>query len=72
MKKILLASLMATSFGMADFIGGEVDLGYYSHSPSGTAQYKGDVVDIENDLHWGDEQDMLTSYTNNSKYPIRI
>jgi len=59
MKKILLASLMATSFGMADFIGGEVDLGYYSHSPSGTAQYKGDVVDIENDLHWGDEQDMF-------------
>jgi len=59
MKKILLASLVATSFGMADFIGGEVDLGYYSHSPSGTAQYKGDSADVENDLHWGDEQDVF-------------
>jgi len=59
MKKILLASLVATSFGMADFIGGEVDLGYYSHSPSGTAQYKGDVVDVEKDLHWENEQDMF-------------
>jgi len=59
MKKILLASLVATSFGMADFIGGEVDLGYYSHNPSGTAQYKGDVVDIEKDLHWENEQDMF-------------
>jgi len=70
MKKILLATLTATSFGMADFIGGEIDLGYYSHNPSGTAQYKGDVVDIEKDLHWGDEKDMfLRAYF---EHPIPI
>jgi len=59
MKKIVFITAISTIVAMADFIGGEVDLGYYSHSPSGTAQYKGDVVDIEKDLHWGDEQDMF-------------
>lgn len=59
MKKVLLLATMAITMSMADFIGGEVDLGYYSHSPSGTAQYKGDSADIEKDLHWADEKDMF-------------
>ncbi|MCK4442708.1 MAG: TIGR04219 family outer membrane beta-barrel protein [Sulfurovaceae bacterium] len=59
MKKILMLASIATTFGIADFIGGEIDLGYYSHSPSGTAQYKGDSVDIEKDLNWADEKDMF-------------
>ena len=59
MKKMVLATLLATSFGMADFIGGEVDLGYYTHNPSGTAQYKGDKIDVEDDLKWENEQDIF-------------
>jgi len=59
MKKITLATLLATSLILADFIGGEVDLGYYSHSPSGTLQYQGDSVDLENDLKWDTEQDIF-------------
>jgi len=59
MKKIILATMIATSFSMADFIGGEVDVGYYTHNPSGTAQYKGDSIDVENDLKWENEQDIF-------------
>jgi len=59
MKKVVLATLIATTLSMADFIGGEINLGYYSHSPSGTLQYKGDSIDLENDLKWEDEQDIF-------------
>jgi len=59
MKKILLATMVATSFGMADFIGGELNLGYYSHSPSGTATYGDDKVDIEKDLKWSSSEDIF-------------
>jgi outer membrane protein len=59
MKKILLITAMATTLTLADFIGGEVNLGYYSHSPSGTAENHGDRVDIEEVLHLGTEQDIL-------------
>jgi len=41
----LLGSLLS-----ADFIGGEFNLGYYAHSPSGTISYKGDVLDLNDDL----------------------
>jgi len=59
MKKIVFITAISTIFAMADFIGGEVDLGFYSHSPSGTAQNKGDSVDIENDLNWKNENDIF-------------
>lgn len=57
-KKLLLMGLLG-SFAVADMLGGEINLGYYSHSPSGTAQYDGDLIDIEDDLKWGDEGDIF-------------
>lgn len=59
MKKIVLATMVATTFGMADFIGGEINLGYYSHTPTGTAQNKDDIVDIKDDLNWKNENDIF-------------
>jgi len=50
---------LATSFSMADFIGGELNVGYYNHTPSGTVQYQGTTIDIENDFKWKDEGDMF-------------
>ncbi len=49
----------------ADTIGGEISLGVYSHSPSGTASYTlpytsaGTNIDVEDDFGWAEEQDIL-------------
>jgi len=65
LKKLTLASLLASSVLYADMIGGEVSLGIYSHSPSGTASYTlpylplNESIDLENDLGWSDEQDAM-------------
>ncbi len=59
MKKILTLTAILSSLSMADVIGGELNLGYYAHAPSGTATYEGDSVDIEDDLKWGDESDLF-------------
>jgi outer membrane protein len=70
MKKIILATMVATTFGMADFIGGELNLGYYNHSPSGTAVYKDNSVDIEDDLKWDSSGDIfLKAYL---EHPVPI
>jgi outer membrane protein len=64
-KKITLATLIASCSLYADTIGGEISFGVYSHSPSGTASYTlphtplGSTVDLENDFGWSDEQDIL-------------
>jgi len=57
-KTLALLSIIST-VGMADIIGGELNLGYYNHAPSGTVQYEGDVVDIKKDLKWSKEGDMF-------------
>jgi len=59
MKKTLAIMALATSFSMADFIGGELNVGYYKHAPSGTVQYLGTPIDIENDLKWKEEGDIF-------------
>ena len=59
MKQILALLTIASSLTMADFIGGEIDLGYYTHAPSGTAQNGSDEVNIENDLKWKEESDVF-------------
>jgi len=59
MKKTLAIMTLVTTFSMADFIGGELNVGYYNHAPSGTVQYQGSPIDIENDLKWKDEGDMF-------------
>ena len=69
LKKLTLASLLASSVLYADMIGGEVSVGIYSHTPSGSASYTlpymplNESIDLENDLGWSDAQDvMLKAY----------
>lgn len=70
MKKLLLLSTFLSSISMADVIGGELNIGYYNHAPSGWAQYKGDVVDLEKDLKWSDKGDIfLKAYL---EHPVPI
>jgi len=59
MKKFLAVVTLLSSVSMADIIGGEVNLGYYEHTPSGTVQYDGDIIDIEKTLGWKKENDMF-------------
>jgi len=59
MKRVLSFIILASTLATADFIGGEVNVGYYSHTPSGTIQYQGNVLDVENTLKWKDEGDMF-------------
>ncbi len=68
-KKLTLAALITSSTLYADTIGGEVSLGIYSHSPSGSASYTlpyttlNSSVDLENDFGWSNDQDiMLKAY----------
>jgi len=55
---VLLLTMLSTS-AMSDVVGGEINLGYYNHAPSGSAQYQGDVIDLEKDLKWENEGDMF-------------
>ncbi|MCH9739631.1 MAG: TIGR04219 family outer membrane beta-barrel protein [Epsilonproteobacteria bacterium] len=59
MKKLLVLTTITTTLSMADIVGGELNLGFYTHAPSGTANYEGDTINIEDDLKWGDESDMF-------------
>ncbi len=59
MKKLLTLGIVLSSLSMADVIGGEINIGFYNHAPSGTATYEGDTVDIEDDLKWSDESDVF-------------
>lgn len=64
-KNLTIVSLLASAALYADTIGGEVSLGVYSHSPSGTASYTlpymplNKSIDLENDLGWNDTQDVM-------------
>ena len=59
MKKILTLTMILSSLSIADFIGGELNVGYYSHSPSGTASYDGDIIDMKKDFKLEDESDLF-------------
>lgn len=59
MKKTLALLTLASSLSMADMLGGEINLGYYNHAPSGTAQYQGNTIDTEKDLKWSDANDLF-------------
>lgn len=62
-KKIGAAFLLTLSTSYADMLGGEVSAGVFNHSPSGQASYYSPDVDIEDDLHWDTENDvMLKAY----------
>jgi len=59
MRKALLFLALLTSLSRADVIGGELNLGYYNHTPTGTAQFQGDVLKLEDTLKWESEGDMF-------------
>jgi outer membrane protein len=64
MKKMILAALLGSTSLIADTIaGGEVSIGYYSHTPNGTASYSiGSVnpdIDLEDDFGWSTTQDVF-------------
>ncbi len=66
-KKLTLASLLASAVLYADTIGGEVSVGVYSHSPSGYASYTepytglglGTAADLEDTLHWESNENIF-------------
>jgi len=64
--KLTLTALLTASTLYADtIIGGEISLGMYSHSPSGSASYTlpfeivNPAVDLKEDMGWGAEQDII-------------
>ena len=59
MKKVLVFATILTTFSQADFIGGELNLGYYSHAPSGNIAYQGTSIDMVDTLNWKDEGDVF-------------
>jgi outer membrane protein len=70
MKKTWAMILCTTTFSMADFIGGELNVGYYTHAPRGTVEYQGTPIDIEDDLKWKDKGDIfLKAYV---EHPLPI
>ena len=66
-KKLTLASLLASTVLYADTIGGEFFIGMYSHSPSGYASYTepytglglGTAADLEDTLHWESNENIF-------------
>ncbi|MEA3417871.1 MAG: TIGR04219 family outer membrane beta-barrel protein [Campylobacterota bacterium] len=64
-KKLTVTTLLGATSLFADTIaGGEISLGYYSHTPSGTASYSpfgiiNPSVDVEDDFGWSAEQNIF-------------
>jgi len=64
-KKLALTLLLTASTLYADTIGGEISLGVYSHTPSGSASYSepltgiGTDADLEDTLYWSDAEDIM-------------
>ncbi|SFV90505.1 hypothetical protein MNB_SV-4-830 [hydrothermal vent metagenome] len=66
-KKITAAILFTTGVSYADMLGREVSVGMFNHTPSGVASYYSPDVDIEKDLGWDTENDvMLKAYFEHS------
>ena len=59
MKKTLALLSILSTLSMADVIGGEINLGYYNHTPNGSAQYNGDILKLEDTLKLENEGDMF-------------
>jgi len=70
MKKTLGLLLLANTISMADIIGGELNLGYYNHAPSGTVQYQGDSLDLKDNLKWSNQSDMFAKVYLEHPLPI--
>jgi outer membrane protein len=70
MKKVLALATVLTTFSMADAIGGEINIGYYNHTPSGTMQYQGDIIDVKDTLKWKEEGDIFAKVYIEHPLPI--
>jgi len=70
MKKILLLGVLST-FSMADmFLGGEINIGAYTHSPKGFISFQGTNIDIVDTLKWENETDVFASFYFEHPIPI--
>ena len=70
MQKILGLTILATSLSMADVIGGEINVGYYNHAPSGVVEHTGDSLNMEDTLKWKDEGDVFAKIYIEHPLPI--
>jgi len=70
LKKTLAFIALLSTFSTADIIGGELNLGFYTHAPIGTAQYQGDEISLENDLKWEKENDIFAKIYIEHPLPI--
>ena len=62
MKKILLLLSIISSFSMADMIlGGEINVGGYSHTPKGTIAFENEAIDVVDTLKWENKTDVFAS-----------
>ena len=70
MKRIITLLSLSSTFIMADIIGGELNLGYYNHAPSGSVQYQGDNLNIQDNLKWSNQSDMFAKVYLEHPLPI--
>ena len=62
MKKIIVLLSLFSTLSMADTVlGGEINLGFYTHSPKGTLEYQGNSIDIIDTLNWETSSDIVAS-----------
>ena len=59
MKKTAVTLALLSTLSMADMLGGEFNVGYYNHTPSGTLKYQGSSIDVENDFKWKKQSDVF-------------
>jgi outer membrane protein len=55
---LMVLSLLAIPSKAFAFFGVEAGIGYWQQSPSGTLSYNGDPLDLENDLHFGNNNQL--------------
>ena len=71
MKKTLLLLSAITTFSMADMIlGGEINVGFYGHSPKGTISFDGNDIDVVDTLKWENSSDVFASLYFEHPIPI--
>jgi len=59
MKKTVAMLGLLSTITMADMLGGEFNIGYYNHTPSGNLEYQGDSIDLKDDFKWKKESDVF-------------
>ncbi len=68
--KFLIALLLSASFLKADFLGGEINVGFMNEQPSGSFSYKGSQGDVENTFGWESQNSILVKVYLEHPIPI--